>query len=129
MYEDPLYKMRHALLGLGAALTLSVLLAAAVGATIGDMVTGTYTGRVSFYGGILLYVIVGAVVVFMKVARHETKPVSVQRVLLWTLCLWAWPGVLVLLRGGRNAEVEASIDSKPSREGVDTSESPAEKRK
>jgi hypothetical protein len=99
MYEDPLYKMRHAFIGLGAALTLSVILAAVIGAFMGDVLTGTYTGRVSFYGGILLYVLIGTGIVFMKVARHETKPATVTRVLLWTLCLWAWPGLLLLLKG------------------------------
>ncbi len=67
MYEnDPLWKLRHALAGMGLAL--------------------------------LLYVVVGAVVLFVKVARHETRPVSAGRVLTWFLSLWLWPVLLLAAR-------------------------------
>jgi MFS family permease len=104
MYQDPLYKMRHSLIGLLGALAISVVLAAVLGAFVGDLVVGTYGARVAFYSGILVYIIIGAIVVFMKIARHETKPATVTRVLLWAACLWGWPGVLLLLRGAKQQE-------------------------
>lgn len=91
--NDPLYKLRHALAGLALALLVSALLAALLGRWIGDLVADTYTARVTAYALLLLYVVVGAVVLFMRVARHETRPVSVGRVALWVLSLWLWPAL------------------------------------
>ena len=48
---------------------------------------------------LLLYVIVGAVVLFARVARHETQPLSARRVALWFASLWLWP-LLLGRRGG-----------------------------
>jgi hypothetical protein len=48
------------------------------------------------YSALLLYVVTGAVVLFAKVARHETSPVSTSRVVRWTLSLWLWPLLLAL---------------------------------
>ena len=93
--NDPLWKLRHALLGVGLALLLAVLTAALAGAWLGDLVAGSYHARVAAYGALLLYVLVGAGVLFAKVARHETRPVSAQRVFLWWLSLWAWPALLL----------------------------------
>jgi hypothetical protein len=50
---------------------------------------------VALYSALLLYVVVGAFVLFAKVAQHETRPVSVGRVGLWLLSLWLWPGLLL----------------------------------
>ena len=101
MYDnDPLWKLRHALAGLSAALLVSVLLAALAGAFIGDMIGGSYGHRVAVYGALLLYVVVGAGVLFAKVLRHETRPLSLRRVLLWTASLWVWP-LLIFRRSGR----------------------------
>jgi len=95
VYEnDPLWKLRHALIGLGLALLLSVLTAALLGRVIGDAWGGDYGSRVTVYGLLLLYVVVGAVVLFVKVARHETRPVSAGRVLVWFISLWLWPVLL-----------------------------------
>ena len=93
--NDPLWKLRHALLGVGLALLLAVLTAALAGAWLGDLLAGTYGARVAAYGALLLYVVVGAGVLFAKVARHETRPVSAGRVFLWWLSLWAWPALLL----------------------------------
>ena len=99
MYDnDPLWKLRHALIGLGLALLLSVLTAALLGRVIGDAWGGDYGSRVTVYGLLLLYVVVGAVVLFVKVARHETRPVSAGRVLRWFLSLWLWPVLLGFTR-------------------------------
>jgi putative Ca2+/H+ antiporter (TMEM165/GDT1 family) len=95
--NDPLYRLRHALAGLALALFASVLLAALLGAWLGDLLAGTYAARAGTYAALLLYVVVGAVVLFVKVARHETRPLAAQRVLLWTASLWLWP--LLLLSG------------------------------
>ncbi len=96
--NDPLWKMRHALAGVALALLLSVLLAALGGAFIGDLFADSYGLRVAIYGALLLYVVAGAAVLFMKVAQHETRPLNAARVGLWLASLWLWP--LLLMRGG-----------------------------
>ena len=98
--NDPLWKLRHALMALGLALLLSVLLAAGAGRLLGDLFGGTYGARVTIYGLLLLHVVVGAVVLFVKVAQHETRPATPGRVLLWLGSLWLWP---LLLLGARKA--------------------------
>lgn len=99
MYEgDPLYKLRHALVGLLAAVALSVPVAALLGRWLGDWLGDSYALRAGIYSGLMLYVVVGAVVLFIKVAKHETRRLSLQRVLLWLASLWAWPALLVLVK-------------------------------
>lgn len=93
--NDPLWKLRHALAGVGVALLLSVLLAAFAGAALADAFGGSYGHRVAAYAALLLYVVVGAGVLFAKVARHETQPISLQRIGLWLISLWAWPALLL----------------------------------
>ena len=46
----------------------------------------------------MLYVVVGAVVLFVKLAQHETRPLSARRCLLWLASLWLWPALLLLKR-------------------------------
>jgi predicted MFS family arabinose efflux permease len=99
MYEDPLYKLRHAILGVAVALLLSVPVAALLGAWLGDAMGGTYGWRAGVYSVLLLYVVVGAGVLFAKVARHETRPLSTQRIALWFVSLWLWPGLLLASSG------------------------------
>ena len=41
----------------------------------------------------MLWVLIGAVVVFMLAHRGETKTLSVGRVLLWTASIWLWPAL------------------------------------
>jgi len=93
--NDPLWRLRHALAGVALALLLSVAVAAMAGAAIGDLVGGGYGTRVAMYGGLLLYVVVGAGVLFAKVAMHETRPLGAGRVMLWFVSLWLWPGLLL----------------------------------
>ena len=96
--QDPLWKLRHALAGLGLALLLSLFVAALLGRWLGDAFGGDYGTRVTVYGLLLLHVVVGAGVLFAKVARHETRPLSPGRVLTWLASLWVWP---LLLLGAR----------------------------
>ncbi|MFY8084606.1 MAG: hypothetical protein ACOVN7_12880 [Rubrivivax sp.] len=103
--NDPLWRLRHALAGIGLALACSVLIAAALGSVLGDALGGTYGWRVSTYAGLLLYVLVGAVVLFIKVAQHETRPLSAGRLARWVLSLWLWPALLWAARkGGEGGE-------------------------
>ena len=101
--NDPLWKLRLALAGVALALFLSVLAAAFAGSLLGDLFGGGYGLRAGIYAGLLLYVVVGAGVLFAKVARHETRPLSMGRVGLWFVSLWVWPALLLL--AGRRASV------------------------
>lgn len=100
MQDDPLWRLRHALAGVGLALLTSVGLAALLGRWLGDALAGGYGMRAGIYGALLLYVVVGAGVVFAKVARHETKPLTPRRAALWLTSLWLWP-LLLLARSRR----------------------------
>jgi hypothetical protein len=93
--NDPLWKLRHALAGLALALLLSVLIAALLGRVLGDLFGDSYGLRVAIYAGLLAYVVAGAVVLFVKVARHETRPLTAGRLALWLASLWLWPGLLL----------------------------------
>ena len=93
--NDPLWKLRHALAGLGLALLLSVPAAAVVGRLLGDAFGGDYSARVAVYSLLLLHVVVGAGVLFVKVAQHETRQLSAGRVLTWFVSLWLWPLLLL----------------------------------
>jgi hypothetical protein len=93
--QDPLWKLRHALAGVALALFLSVFIAAWTGRWVADLIGGDYGTRVAIYGGLLLYVLIGGVVVFAKVAQHETRPLSAGRVALWLASLWLWPALLL----------------------------------
>ncbi|MBL8348204.1 MAG: hypothetical protein JNN03_22420 [Rubrivivax sp.] len=113
MQNDPLWKLRHALAGVGLALLLSVPVAALLGSALGDILGGSYGWRAGLYSGLLLYVVVGAFVLFAKVARHETRPLSVQRVGLWLLSLWLWP-FLWLMATKRPASADEPGRSPPA---------------
>lgn len=100
MHEDPLYRMRHALAGVAIALVVSVLVAAVAGSVIGDLLGGTYGWRAGTYLVLMLHVVAGAVVLFVRVARHETRPLTPGRVGLWIASLWLWPLLLLARRRG-----------------------------
>ena len=100
---DPLEKLQHALAGLAGAVVLAVPTAALLGRWLGDALADSYQARVAVYGALLLYAVVGAVVLFMRVARFETRRVSLPRVLRWWASLWLWP---LLLLARRRSEPE-----------------------
>jgi len=68
------------------ALAISVPIAAFIGGSL----PFEYTGRALSYLGLVLYVIVGAFVVFRLVAEGE-QSLAPGRVLKWTVSLWLWP--------------------------------------
>jgi MFS family permease len=96
--NDPLWKLRHALAGMAIALLVSVFIAALLGRVLGDLFGDSYGLRVAIYAGLLAYVVAGTVVLFVKVARHETRPLTPGRVGLWLASLWLWPGLLLAAR-------------------------------
>jgi hypothetical protein len=87
MNDDPLLKFISPLAGVVLAVVLSVMVSATVAGQIGD----DYATRAWIYTIAVLWVLVGAVVVFMLTHRGETKVLSVGRVLLWTASIWLWP--------------------------------------
>jgi hypothetical protein len=99
--QDPLWKLRHALAGVAIALLLSVFAAALAGQMIGDATGGDYGRRATIYLILLAYVVVGGIVLFVKVARHETRPLSAGRVATWFASLWLWPLLLAVARRPR----------------------------
>lgn len=94
MQNDPLWNLRHAIAGVAVALLLSVPIAALLGAALGDWIGDSYAWRAGLYGALLLYVVVGAGVLFAKVAQHERRALSVARVGVWLASLWLWPALL-----------------------------------
>jgi MFS family permease len=98
MQNDPLWRLRHALAGMAIALLASVLIAALLGRWIGDAIADSYGLRAGLYSGLLLYVVVGAVLLFVRVAQHETRPLTVGRVGMWLASLWLWPLLLAWKR-------------------------------
>lgn len=96
--DDPLWRLRHALAGLALALLLSVPVAALIARAAADLVADSYALRAGLYGVLLLHVVVGAVLLFVRVAQHETRPLRPARLLLWLASLWLWP---LLLTGRR----------------------------
>jgi MFS family permease len=111
--NDPLWNLRYALAGVGLALLLSVFVAALVGSALGDALGGSYGWRAGVYGALLLYVVVGAFVLFAKVARHETRPLSAQRVGLWLASLWLWPGLLLVAKRAAPQPQPAATSASP----------------
>ncbi len=104
MYQDPLERLRHAIVGVCLALIAAVLTAALAGRWLGDLIADRYSLRVGIYLGLSVYLLVGGAVLFARVARHETQPVSPGRVARWYLSLWLWPLLLLVARPGGKSD-------------------------
>ncbi len=96
--DDPLVRMMKPLAGVLLATLINVLLAALIGGAL----PFEYAGRAWSYTGLVLYVIVGAVVVFRATVAGE-REFSMARVAKWVLSIWLWP-LLLLARAGRAAD-------------------------
>ena len=103
-HDDPLSRLRHALAGVLLALVAAVLVAALLARVLADLVADSYALRAGLYGALLLYVVTGAIVLFAKVARHESRALSPGRFALWLASLWLWPALLLMRRRGAPTE-------------------------
>lgn len=93
--DDPLARYGTALAAVLLAVVLSVLLAALVGGAL----PFDYSGRAWTFTGLVLYVVVGAVLVFRAAGAGESGPFSAARVFKWLVSLWLWPLLLLARRG------------------------------
>jgi putative Ca2+/H+ antiporter (TMEM165/GDT1 family) len=85
--QDPLARYGRPLV----AVLIAVLISLFIAALIGGSLPLEYTGRALAYLVLVLYVIVGAFVVFRLVAQGEQQALSPGRLLKWTASLWLWP--------------------------------------
>lgn len=88
--NDPLARYGRPL----AAVLLAVAASLFIAAMIGGLMPFDYTGRALTYLALLLYVIVGGVVIFRKVAAAEQQPLTPARLAKWIVTLWVWPLLL-----------------------------------
>jgi hypothetical protein len=97
--DDPLTQYGPPLIGVIIAVVLSVL----VSAMVAGQIDGTYERRAFVYAGFVLWVLLGAAVVFVLAHRGEAGRLSIARVLLWAASIWLWPVFLVLRRRRSNS--------------------------
>ncbi len=95
--EDPLKRYGASLAAVLLAVVLSIMLAA----MLAGQFPGDYEARAVVYTGFVLWVLLGAGVMFLLVHRSEASRLSLGRVLLWTVSIWLWPVFLLLNRRGR----------------------------
>jgi membrane protease YdiL (CAAX protease family) len=88
---DPLARYSKPL----AAVLIAVLISVPIAAFIGGALPFEYTGRALAYLGLVLYVIVGAFIVF-RLVRDAEQSLAPARVLKWTVSLWLWPLLAVM---------------------------------
>jgi hypothetical protein len=93
--NDPLTRYGKPL----AAVLITVVVSLFIAALIGGSLPFEYTGRALTYLGLVLYVIVGAFVVFRLVADGEQQALTPARLLKWTVSLWVWPFFVARRRG------------------------------
>ena len=96
--DDPLTQYGSAL----AAVILAVVLSIMVAAMIAGQIDAEYQTRALVYTGFVLWVLFGAVVVFVLAHRGEAGRLSIVRVLLWAASIWLWPVFLLLRRRRRS---------------------------
>jgi hypothetical protein len=92
--DDPLTQYGPPLAGVLLAVVLSILVAAMVAGQI----DGAYQTRALVYAGFVLWVLLGAAIVFVLAHRGEAGRLSFVRVLLWAASIWLWPMFLLLRR-------------------------------
>ena len=85
--NDPLVRYGAPL----AAVLLAVVLSILVAAMAAGQVEGAYETRAAIYTGLVLWVLAGAVVMFILAHGSEGGRLSPARVLLWTATFWLWP--------------------------------------
>jgi peptidoglycan/LPS O-acetylase OafA/YrhL len=85
--QDPLIRYGAPL----AAVLLAVVLSIMVAALAAGQFDGDYSTRAAIYTGLVLWVLVGAAVMFILAHRSEGGRLSAGRVLLWTATIWLWP--------------------------------------
>ena len=92
--DDPLTRYGLPL----ASVILAVVLSVLVAAMMAGQIEGEYQTRALVYAGFVLWVLLGAVVVFVLAHRGEAGRLSMVRVLLWVASIWLWPIFLLLRR-------------------------------
>ena len=92
--DDPVTRYGPPLAGVILAVVMSILVAAMVA----GQVEGTYERCALVYAGFVLWVVLGAAVVFILAHRGEAGRLSITRVLLWAASIWLWPVFLLLRR-------------------------------
>ena len=76
-----------ALVGACTGVIRSVPVAAYTAAALGS----TYEARALVYTCFLLWVVVGAITIFVKTYKAPQQPLSVKMILIWCISLWLWP--------------------------------------
>ena len=95
--DDPLIRYGAPL----AAVLIAVVVSVMVAAMLAGLLEGDYSTRALVYTGLVLWVLVGAVVMFILAHRSEGGRLSPGRVLLWTATIWLWPVFALLAWQGR----------------------------
>lgn len=95
--NDPLIRYGAPL----AAVLIAVVVSVMVAAMLAGQLEGDYSTRALVYTGLVLWVLVGAVVMFILAHRSEGGRLSPGRVLLWTATIWMWPVFALLAWQGR----------------------------
>ncbi len=75
------------LVGVCVAVLVSVPISAFLAGAVGD----TYEARVAVYGGLLLWIIAGAVSVFFISKDSKRCNLSLRWFFLWFISAWLWP--------------------------------------
>ena len=96
--DDPLTRYGPPL----ASVILAVVLSVLVAAMMAGQIDGDYQTRALVYAGFVLWVLLGAVIVFVLAHRGEAGRLSIVRVLLWVASIWLWPIFLLLRRRPTN---------------------------
>lgn len=86
------------LAGVCLAVIVSVPLSAFLASFCGD----TYNARVAVYGGLLLWIVVGAVSVFFLSQNSNRCSLNLRWFFLWFISTWLWPIPVLMARRNRH---------------------------